>query len=133
MAAPGSPGHGHRGHTHPWMQWAAVTTQLSSMRAPPHMCSFSSRRLTSQGQWRVTSKSSDHQGLPQTSGMMCQGDTVTTYWRMRRTETKMPPPPWNNVHKTVNSGAHPHFEDGETGRERDRVLPGGTVLIRKWQ
>lgn len=66
--SPGSPGPRQVGHTHPWMQWAAVTTQLKSMRAPPHTCSFSSRRLTSQGQWRVMSKSSDHQGFPQASG-----------------------------------------------------------------
>ena len=80
-----------RGHTHPWMQWAAVTTQLRSMRAPPHTCSFPTRRLTSQGQWRDRSKFFGHQGWPQASGTVCQGDTVVTQRRLRMTKTKMPP------------------------------------------
>lgn len=65
-------GPGYSGHTHPWMQCAADTTQPPSMRAPPHTCSFSMRTLASQGQWRIDSNLSSHQGVPQTSAHALQ-------------------------------------------------------------
>lgn len=36
-------------NTHPYMQWAAVSTQRLPMREPPHTCSSSICRLTCQG------------------------------------------------------------------------------------
>lgn len=78
-----------RGHTHPSMQWAAVTTHLWSMRAPPHTCWCFSRRLTCQGQWRVTFTSSDHQGLPQALGTNVPG-RHSDHTEEEKTETKMP-------------------------------------------
>ena len=107
------------GHTHPWMQWAAVTTQSRSMRAPPHTCSFSTRRLTSQGQWRVTSKFFGHQGLPQASGT-----SVTGRYSGRIEEDKNDCDQdalQGNLHEAVNLGTCFHFKEGETEGERRAV------------
>ena len=48
---------------------------------------------------------------------------MTTHWRMRTTETKMSPPAWDNAHKAVNSGACPHFKDGETEPKKGQQRP----------
>lgn len=90
-----------------------------SMRAPPHTCSFSTRRLTSQGQWRVTSKFFGHQGLPQASGT-----SVTGRYSGRIEEDKNDCDQdalQGNLHEAVNLGACFHFKEGETEGERRAV------------
>lgn len=59
--------------THWWKQWAAVSTQSSAIREPPHTCSPFSLRLTCHGHWPSWASCPDTmrpviRGRPHTAG-----------------------------------------------------------------